>query len=234
MINCLVVDDEPIARAGILEHMQQVSYLNPVATCRSAVEALPFLNSGEIDAIFLDVQMPQLTGIDLIRALVHPPLVVLTTAYPEYALESYELDVADYLLKPITFTRFLKAAEKLQRLMKEAEKLPPATNDYFFIKSNGRIEKISLSDLIYVEASSNYVVLHTRSGRFVSYLTFNGVASQLPPPRFVRIHKSFLVAFDAIESIDSSSLTLAGVSLPISKPYRNTVMTMVEQRLLHR
>lgn len=234
MINCLIVDDEPIARTGMLEHVQQIGYLNPVASCKSAMEAMPFLSSGQIDLVFLDIQMPQLTGIELVRALVHPPLVVFTTAYPEYALEGYELDVVDYLLKPVSFPRLLKAADKARRMTQMKEELPAATRDYFFIRCNGRIEKIVLSELCYVEAASNYVIIHTRNQKYVTYLTFGGVAERLPAAQFLRIHKSFLVAFDAIQSIEGAQLKIGNAMLPVSKAYRPEVMARIEERMLRR
>lgn len=234
MINCLIVDDEPIARKGMLEHVQQVGYLNPVAACKSAVDAMQFLSAGKIDLIFLDIQMPKLTGIELVRALVHPPLIIFTTAYPEYALEGYELDVVDYLLKPVPLPRLLKAADKARRMMQTREELPAATPDYFFIKCNGRIEKILLPELCYVEAASNYVIIHTKARKYISYLTFGGVAERLPAAQFLRIHKSFLVAFDAIESIEGAQLRIGNDVLPVSKAYRAEVMARVEERMLRR
>lgn len=234
MINCLIVDDEPIARAGIMEHVREVEYLNPVAACKSAVEAAGLLQKTRIDLMFLDIQMPKLTGIEFVKALARPPLVVFTTAYPDYALEGYELDIVDYLLKPVSFPRFLKATEKARTYLQAQEQDLTITPDFFFIKSNGRIEKIMLADVLYIEGASNYVIIHTRTKKYITYLTFGGVAERLPPAQFIRIHKSYLVAFDAIQTIDGTELTIGEVKLPVSKAYRAEVMGRIEERMLKR
>jgi DNA-binding LytR/AlgR family response regulator len=234
MINCLVVDDEPIAREGILEHIREVDYLNPVAACKSAMEAASLLQKHKIDLVFLDIQMPKLTGIEFVKALAHPPLIIFTTAYSEYALEGFELDVVDYLLKPISFPRFLKATEKARHYLQAAEKDLTITEDYFFIKCNGKIEKIMVADVRYIEGMANYVVIHARQKKYITYLTFRGIEEQLPADMFIRIHKSYLVALSAIQSIDGADLNIDGTLLPISKNYRLEVMNRIEQRMLRR
>ncbi len=234
MINCLVVDDEPIARDGMLEYIREVDYLNPVAGCKSAMEAAGLLQKHQIDLIFLDIQMPKLTGIDFLRALVQPPLVIFTTAYAEYALEGFELDVVDYLLKPVPFPRFLKAVEKARSYLHVAGKEVSVVDDFFFIKSNGKIEKIMVADLCYIEAMANYVVIHARQRTYITYLTLHGIEEALPTDQFIRIHKSYLVALSAVQSIDGVELNLEGKVLPISKSYRMEVMNKIEQRMFRR
>jgi DNA-binding LytR/AlgR family response regulator len=234
MINCLVVDDEPIAREGIMEYIRQIEYLNPVAQCKSAVEAAGLLQKNKIDLIFLDIQMPKLTGIEFLKALADPPLVIFTTAYSEYALEGFELDVVDYLLKPISFARFLKAAEKAQSYLHARNKEVSITNEFFFIKCNGKIEKIIMADVIYIEAMSNYVIIHTRQKKYITYLTFSGIEEQLPAQLFVRIHKSYLVAISAIQTIDGNEVITSSMGLPLSKNYRNDVMNRIDSRFLRR
>jgi DNA-binding LytR/AlgR family response regulator len=156
MINCLVVDDEPIARKGMLEHIKQVDFLNCVAECRSAVEATQWMQAKKIDLLFLDIQMPKLTGIDFVKNLVAPPLVIFTTAYPEYAVEGYELDILDYLLKPVSFSRFYKASVKAYDYLNLKSKYEINNQeDYFFIKCNQKIEKIKIYDVRYIEGMSN-------------------------------------------------------------------------------
>jgi DNA-binding LytR/AlgR family response regulator len=234
MINCLVVDDEPIAREGIMEYIRQIEYLNPVAQCKSAVEAAGLLQKNKIDLIFLDIQMPKLTGIEFLKALADPPLVIFTTAYSEYALEGFELDVVDYLLKPISFARFLKSAEKAQSYLHARNKEVSITNEFFFIKCNGKIEKIIMADVIYIEAMSNYVIIHTRQKKYITYLTFSGIEEQLPAQLFVRIHKSYLVAISAIQTIDGNEVITSSMGLPLSKNYRNDVMNRIDSRFLRR
>jgi DNA-binding LytR/AlgR family response regulator len=234
MINCLVVDDEPIAREGMMEYVRQVDYLNPVAQCKSAAEAAGLLQKHKIDLIFLDIQMPKLTGIEFVRALAEPPLVIFTTAYSEYALEGFELDVVDYLLKPISFARFLKAAEKALSYLHARNKEVSITSDFFFIKCNGKIEKIIMSEVIYIEAMANYVIIHTKQKKYITYLTFSGIEEQLPDNLFVRIHKSFLIAISAIQTIDGDEVITSSMRLPISKNYRNTVMSRIESKYIKR
>jgi DNA-binding LytR/AlgR family response regulator len=233
-INCLVVDDEPIAREGIMEYIRQIDYLNPVAQCKSAAEAAGLLQKNKIDLIFLDIQMPKLTGIEFVKALADPPLIIFTTAYSEYALEGFELDVVDYLLKPISFPRFLKSVEKALNYLHARNKEVSITQDFFFIKCNGKIEKIIMADVIYIEAMANYVIIHTRQKKYITYLTFSGIEKQLPAHLFVRIHKSYLVAISAIQTIDGTEVITSSMSLPLSKNYRNDVMSRIEPRLIKR
>jgi DNA-binding LytR/AlgR family response regulator len=234
VINCLVVDDEPIAREGLMEYIRQIDYLNPVAQCKSAAEAAGLLQKSSIDLIFMDIQMPKMTGIEFVKALADPPLVIFTTAYSEYALEGFELDVVDYLLKPISFPRFLKSVEKAQNYLHAKTREVSITQDFFFIKCNGKIEKIIMADVIFIEAMANYVIIHTRQKKYITYLTFSGIEEQLPSELFVRIHKSFLVAIAAIQTLDGNEVITSSQSLPLSKNYRNDVMNRIEARLFKR
>ncbi len=235
MINCLIVDDEPIARNGLLEHIKQIDFLFPVAECRSALEASAWLQKNKIDLIFLDIQMPKLNGIDFIKTQPSLPAVIFTTAYPEYAIEGYELDVLDYLLKPISFNRFLKSALKAQEYLNVKIKHEVSfTNDFFFIKSNQKIEKIMMDDVLYVEGMSNYIVVHTIQKKYIAYLTFKGIEQQLPQHLFIRTHKSYLVSIHAIQSIDTNEIRLENTTLPLSKNYRDEVMTKINDKLFKR
>lgn len=234
MINCLVVDDEPIAREGIMEYIAQIDYLFAVAQCKSAAEAAGLLQKHKVDLIFMDIQMPKITGIEFVKALPDPPLIIFTTAYSEYALEGFELDVLDYLLKPISFPRFLKSVEKAQSYLRSINKEPASGQDFFFIKCNGKIENITTADVIYVEALANYVIIHTRQKKYITYLTFSGIEGQLPAHLFVRIHKSYLVAIAAIQTIDGNEVITSSVRLPLSKSYRQDVMSRIESRFFKR
>ena len=234
MINCLVVDDEPIARQGLMEHIMQIEFLHTVAACKNAVEAAGHLQAQSIQLIFLDIQMPRLSGIDFLRGLDKPPLVIFTTAYPEYAIEGYELNVVDYLLKPISFSRFLKAAMKAQDIISKEKIHVPIQGDYFFVKCDQKLQKINMQEVVYVEAMSNYVVIHTNRKKFVAYITFKGVEEKLPPDLFVRIHKSYLVSLNAIQTIDPNEVQLENKSLPLSKTYRDEVIQRIGQRVIKR
>ncbi|MBS1746839.1 MAG: response regulator transcription factor [Bacteroidetes bacterium] len=235
MINCLIVDDEPIARAGMKEHIKQVEFLNCVAECRSALEAKQWMQSKQIDLIFLDIQMPKLTGIDFVKNIQNPPLIVFTTAYPDYAVEGFELDILDYLLKPISFARFYKASVKAYDYLNLKNKYTlSGQEDYFFIKCNQKIEKIKVSDVLYIEGLSNYIQVHTLKRKYITYLTFKGVEEQLPPHLFIRIHKSFLVSINAIKTIDGNEVILENISLPISRSYKDEVLARISDKMLKR
>jgi len=234
MINCLVVDDEPIAREGIKEYISQIDYLNLVADYKSATEAIGTLQKNKIDLIFLDIQMPRLTGIEFVKALAEPPLIIFTTAYPQYAIEGYELDVIDYLLKPISFARFLKSAEKAQSYLKSKTNNPNITNEFFFIKCNGKIEKILISDVIYIEAMANYVIVHTHQKKYITYITFSSINKHLPEQHFMRIHKSYMVAVAAIKTIDGDEIITSFARLPLGKSFREQVMKKIGHKLIKR
>ena len=178
--------------------------------------------------------MPKLTGIEFVKALANPPLIIFTTAYSEYALEGFELDVVDYLLKPISFARFLKSVEKAQSYLNAKNKEVSITEDFFFIKCNGKIEKIMMAEVVYIEAMANYVIIHTMQKKYITYLTFSGIEEQLPAHLFVRIHKSYIVAISAIQTIDGNDVITNSMRLPISKNYRNEVMSRIESRFFKR
>lgn len=233
-IKCLIIDDEPIAREGLKEHVEQIEFLNLIATCKNAIEATNWMQKADIDLIFLDIQMPKVTGIEFMKNLKNPPLTVFTTAYPEYAIESYELDIVDYLLKPISFPRFLKAALKAKEYMAQHEHQVVRNEDFFFVKCSQKIEKIIVQEITYVESMSNYVIIHTKDRKFVTYLTFKSVEDQLPSDQFIRIHRSYMVALSAIKTIEGSDLIIDGATLPISKNYKDEVMLHIEKFLFKR
>jgi len=235
MIKCLVIDDEPIARSGLIEHIRQIDFLYAAGECKTALEANSILQKSKIDLLFLDIQMPKLTGIDFLKSTPFLPPVIFTTAYSEYAIEGFELDVLDYMLKPISFKRFYKSALKAQEYINSKKQAnAPEKEQYFFIKSNQQIEKILISDVLYVEGMANYIVVHTPKKKYIAYLTFKGIEEQLPADLFIRIHRSYLIAVNAIKSINTEQVVLADITLPISKQYKEQVMELVEKRLFKR
>ena len=235
IINCLVVDDEPIARNGILEHIAQVDFLQAVAACKNAIEASVELKRNRVDVIFLDIQMPKLTGIDFLKNLPNPPLVIFTTAFPEYAIEGYELNICDYLLKPISFERFFKAVLKAQDYYENrANNHSHSADPFFFIKSNQKIEKISIDDILYIEALSNHVIIYTKHKKYIAYMSFKGIESRLPQNQFLKIHKSYIVSINAINSIDNDEVILENKTLPISKTYKSLLSERIEKYLYKR
>ncbi len=234
MINCLVVDDEPIAREGMKEYISQIDYLNLAADYKSASEAAGILQKNKIDLIFLDIQMPGLTGIEFVKALAEPPAIIFTTAYPQYAIEGYELNIIDYLLKPISFARFLRSVEKAQSYLKAKTNNLNITNEFFFIKCNGKIEKILISEVIYIEAMANYVIVHTNQKKYITYITFSGINKHLPEQHFMRIHKSYMVALAAIKTIDGDEIITSIARLPLAKSFREQVMKRIGHKLIKR
>lgn len=235
MINCLVIDDEPIARKGLLEHIKQIDFLHAAGECKSPVEATTFLMQNKIDLLYLDIQMPKMTGIDFLKNNTNLPPVIFTTAYSEYAIEGYELDILDYLLKPISFNRFYKSALKAKEFIDLKRTIvQPENEDYFFIKSNQKIEKIFINEVVYVEGMANYIIIHTTEKKYIAYLTFKGIEDQLPANLFIRIHRSYLIAVNSIKSINAEEAVLHNVTLPISKNYKDQVMELVEKRLFKR
>ena len=208
-LNCLIVDDEPIARKGLEEYIQEISFLQLTGSCESAQKAASLLEQQPIDLMLLDIRMPKLSGIDFLRGLQNPPLVIFTTAYSDFAVESYSLDVIDYLLKPISFDRFLKAAEKALDYysLKQKSTVDPQS-DYFFIKCDHKFEKVHFDNILYVEAMQNYCILHMSGRKLISYITLTHLQNKLPSSRFMKVHKSFIVAVDKVTGLEGNHLTL--------------------------
>lgn len=234
-LKCLIVDDEPMARRGLTEYCEETGFLEPVASVASAVKALPILREGQIQLLFLDVQMPGMTGIELLKVLPHPPLVIFTTAYSEYAVESFELNVLDYLLKPVSFDRFLRAALKAQSWYEYQRTAPGTGKDFFFIKCDNRLEKLFFDDILYVEALQNYVAIQTSQRRYLTYVTFKGVEEYLPSDRFIKVHKSYLVALSKIDSIMGNELSIGPYQIPLSRSMKEEVLSRIlDNRFLKR
>lgn len=228
-LNCLIVDDEPVARKGLEEYVGEVDFLQLAGKCENAVKAATFLNEGNIDLIFLDIHMPKLSGIEFLKALTNPPMVIFTTAYSEYALEGYTLDIIDYLVKPIPFERFLKAVQKAHDFhrLKHIASSQPASQEYFFIKCDYKYERVNYNDVLYIEAMQNYCIVHTRDRKMITYITFSGLESQLPAERFLKVHKSFLVAVEKIKSLDGNEIVIGNARIPISRNLKDEVMKKI-------
>lgn len=232
-LSCLIVDDEPVARRGIEEYVAQVDYLEHVASCENVARATVAMNERMVDIMYLDIHMPRVSGIDFLKTLRTPPLTILTTAYSEYALEGYSLDVVDYLVKPITFERFLRATQRafeihqLRTAAKHAGSSNPDVLPYFFVKCDNRYEKIMFKDVRFIEALQNYVVIHVPDRKLVTYLTLTGIESQLPKEQFIKVHKSFIVSLASIQSIDGSDILIGAARIPISRNLKDEVLSRV-------
>lgn len=234
---CLIVDDEPVARKGLVDYVADIDFLHLVAECENPMKASRYLNEQQVDLIFLDIHMPKLTGIDFLKTLRNPPLIIFTTAFSEYAVEGYTLDIIDYLMKPITFDRFLRAAQKAHEVhqLKYAppfpRELPP---DYFFVKCDSKYEKVNFSDVTYVESLQNYVVIHTRNKKLITYLTLTGLENQLPKEQFLKVHKSFLVSIPSIRAIDGNDILIGDARIPMSRNLKESVVNRILRNNLFR
>lgn len=241
MIRCLVVDDEPLALDILEDYIKKVPFLQLVKTTTNPIEALQLVQQDQIDLVFLDVQMPELTGLQFLKIVNGKCQVILTTAYPEYALDGYELDVVDYLLKPIAFDRFYKAAHKvLQQRSPQPVALPdpqPAATvvlnnipHFIFVKTEHKIQKIYLDDILYIEGLKDYISIFTASERIITLQNMKKMEEVLPEGRFIRVHKSYIVSLDKIESIERSRITISDKKIPIGDTYREYFFKLIETR----
>ncbi|MBD0261090.1 MAG: response regulator transcription factor [Cytophagales bacterium] len=234
-MNCLIVEDEPLARNLLTEYVRKVPYLHLLDACSSPLAAIDLLRREPVDLLFLDIQMPEITGITLLKILQKRPLVILTTAYSEYALEGYELDVVDYLLKPVTLERFLKAVDKAaQRLGVAAPPVPAApaaepAPPFVFVKDGTKLVKVRWNDILYVEGLKDYVVIHTRTQKIVTLQRLKSLENQLPADRFIRIHHSYIIALDAIDVVHKGEVQIGTALIPVSDSYRKTFREFIDR-----
>ena len=227
-ITCIITDDEPFARKGLQGYVEKIGFLDLKGVCEDALQLSDMLQQQPVDLLFLDIQMPHITGIDFIKALKDPPKVIFTTAFAEYALQGFELDVIDYLLKPIPYDRFLKAAWKARDYfaLRDGQTTAPAT-PYMFAKSNGKLEKISFDEILFVEGMENYVAIHLKDKKLVVHSTIKALLEKLPTRQFLQTHKSYVVAVDKIDSIDGNTLYVKGKQVPVSKYLREEVLGQI-------
>ena len=235
-IKCLIVDDEDLALDVIEEYINRIEYLQLEGKCKSAVEALSILNSKQIDLLFLDIQMPGLTGIQLLRNISNPPTVIFTTAYSEFALEGFELEALDYLIKPIPFGRFINAVNRYFKLKKHEFRIPEkkeqnaTENPFVFVKSEKKMVKVFLHEILYIESQRNYVSIYLENNREVVTLnTISNIEEKLPESSFLRVHRSFIIAIDKIESYTTTIIGINSQQVPIGRNYKNMVMSILEE-----
>lgn len=235
-IRCLVIDDEPLAREIIRRYIHDVPMLQLAGECSNAVQAMAVLQHQPVDLVFLDIRMPQLNGTDFLRILKHPPKTILTTAYSEYALEGYDLDVVDYLMKPIRFDRFLKAVNKafpvngagLEPKLSIGELPDEKRNDSFvYFRADRKMVKVMLSEILYIESMKDYVKVFTPQGVIITKQSITSVEAMLPEKLFVRSHRSFIVAVSRIKSFTNELIEIEKTEIPIGKLYRNGVMKVL-------
>ncbi len=231
MIRCVIIDDEPLARDLLESYVEKIKELSLVCSCSNALDAISVLQGTHVDLLFLDIEMPQLTGIDLLRSMQGRPPVILTTAYRQYAYEAYDLDVIDYMLKPVSFDRFLRGIGKLKQLktyagneQSEVTTHPPLDDAYLYLKENREMVKVYLRDILYIESMRDYVRVKTVRGQVVAYQKISYLEQKLPQKMFVRIHRSFLVAIDKVTSYSPSSVRIENHEIPIGRNYKNLAL----------
>jgi DNA-binding LytR/AlgR family response regulator len=225
MINCIIVDDEPLARQLLESHISQIANLNCVAVCQSAVDAFAVLHQHKIDVIFLDIEMPGITGINFLKSLKLPPKVIFTTAYPNYAVDAFDIEAVDYLLKPITFERLTKAVHKLGIDDGADEKANnPETNQYIFLKIERRLVKIDFAAIIYIEGYGDYLKVHTQERVYIAYMTMGKLEKLLPSSKFIRIHRSTIINKDFMQFIEGNIVKVKEIDLPIGQTYREGLL----------
>lgn len=216
-MRCLIIDDEPAARKILNKYISDTSELTLAGECKDALEARSFLKEHQVDLLFLDIYMPRLSGIDFVKTLSHPPQIIFTTAYSEYALDGFELDAVDYLLKPFSFERFLKAVEKASRIIQ------PDKSDVssISVKSDGKLYRVSFDEILFAESNGDYITLHTDDQKITFYATLKDFCEQLPDHLFCRIHRSYIVAMNRIDFVEGNVVQLGNHKLPVGKSYKD-------------
>lgn len=237
-LRCFIIDDEPLAVEVIASHVEKMDCIETAGTFNNALKAFQALRDAEVDLLFLDIQMPKLTGIEFLKTLKNPPKVIFTTAYREYAIEGFELNVVDYLLKPVSFERFLKAVDKVLEQSKEQQSnghTPPAASDigedaYLFVPVNKKYIKICLNDILYIESRRDYVFIKTINKEVETHQTISYMEDRLPSADYLRIHRSFIINMQKIDSWSHSEVELAGTQIPIGRTYKNHTLKVLKER----
>jgi DNA-binding LytR/AlgR family response regulator len=240
-MNCIAVDDEILALKKIKRYADKIDYLNLLGTFDNALATFSFLRENKADLIFLDIQMDEFTGIQLLETIKDPPYVILTTAYDEYALKAYELDVMDYLLKPIPFERFVKAVEKVyarflnvthknQNVSGEIQIIPSAPPDYTFIKSGNKTVKVYFNKILYIEGMRDYLQIHTEDSKIMTLLNFKSIQEMLDPKKFIRVHKSYIISIDKIDYIENNVIKIRDKLIPVSNSYKVPFFNLLNKK----
>lgn len=230
ILNCIIIDDEPIARKLLQEYIEETDFLALAGTAENPLKATKLMNDLEVDLVFLDVNMPKMNGFQFLRSAVNLPMVIMTTAYGQYALDGFEHNVVDYLVKPFSLERFIKATQKaleLKKLKTKQEMQIPAAPDHFFVKSDGKIARVNYNELLYVEAMANYVTLYTTRKKMVVYLTMKGIQENLPAGQFLQVHKSYIVNTDKIAHIEGNMLDLGEAKITIGSSFADAVLERI-------
>ena len=237
-LKCVIIDDEPVARKVLQEYIEEIDFLELAGQAENPLKAMALLNAQKIDILLLDINMPKINGIDFLKSSRCEASVIITTAYAEYAVESYGLDVMDYLVKPIGFDRFLKACNKAREaadLKRAAKGQAGRANDHFFVRANNQIEKVFYQDLLYAEAMMNYVMLYTTTEKLMVYVTIRSLEEQLPADQFIKVHKSFIVNVGKVRSIEGNILDIGNAKITISQSLREKVIgEIIKDKMIRR
>ncbi len=235
-IRCLIIDDEPLATNVIKKYLKEFNQFEIAGVCHSAIEAFNLLKNKSPQVVFLDINMPNMSGIDLIKTLEHPPLIVITTAYRDYAVEGFEYNVFDYLVKPIAFPRFMKTIDRLtERLLEKPVKGAGNSSkeeDFIFVKVDKKMVKIMFADILYIESLKDYVRIKTVYEDFITHHTLAGITVSLPPEQFMRIHRSYTIALAQVKALDGNSVEIGGKSLPVGRNYRVELKKVIQSKSL--
>jgi two-component system, LytTR family, response regulator len=224
-MNCIIVDDEEMSRAALKHLAGQSPFLNLLGECGSSAEALAVLNEQKVDLMLLDVKMPEMDGLELIKTLQHPPLIILITAKKEYAIEAFECNVVDYILKPVSLARFLKAITKAKSLFEAGQQKEDVRDaDHLFIKTNASLIKLSIKEILWIEALGDYIKVHTADKSLTIHSTMKGIEKKLPPDIFIRVHRSFIVSIFSINSIDDATIVTDKKLIPVGAMYKENLM----------
>ena len=224
-MNCITVDDDMVAQAALNRLISKVDFLVLKRECSNPIEAFNILKKDDIDIVFLDVEMPEISGIDLIRNLKKKPVVILITASKEYAVEAFELNVADYIVKPVSLVRFMEAVSKAKEIIENKGKMiNKVDKDYIFIRSNSKLSKINLSEILFIEAKGDYVHIYTSDQRHIIHATLKSIQEKLPSDKFFRVHRSFLIALDKIDNVEGNRACVNKHSVPIGDQLKQTLL----------
>jgi two-component system LytT family response regulator len=236
-MNCIAIDDEPLALEIIVDYISKVPFLKLLKTFDNAIDSIEFIKNNKVDLMFLDIQMEELTGIQLLHALKKRPQVIITTAHDSYAIEGFELDAADYLLKPISFERFVKSVDKVYNKLKPSTgesngyiAIANPSENFIFIKTENRLQKVAFSDILYIEGQGDYLKVVTVAAKIMTLQNFKKFESTLPADNFIRVHKSYLVAINKIESISKNRIKIGNTLIPVSDSYKNNFYNVLNKR----
>ena len=224
-MNCIIVDDEEMSRNALKQLIERVDFLNLIKICDGPIEAINTLKNEKVDIMFLDIEMPDMSGMELIKSLDTRPMIILTTSHTEYALDAFEYNVVDYLVKPVMLARFLQAVTKARDLFENSQnKIDSFDKDYFFVKSNSVMHKLLIKDILWMESMGDYITINTANKKYILHLTLKAIEPKIPSDKFIRVHRSFIVAVDNITSVEDTTICINNKLIPVGAMYKENFM----------